>query len=314
MEIQIISGFLGAGKTTFLNQYLPLLDGKTVVIENEFGDIGIDSELIKADIPVREIYAGCICCSLSVEFREGICEIAKKFHPDRILIEPSGVGRLSDVISACEKARLKDGVDVSVTKLISIVDIAAFEECAECFGSFYLDQIQHGRLLLLSNLEGIEKTEKKAQIDRIREKNSDAIIYEGDWRELDKETLLTLIDMAENYTDNPEAVTRQPIPADKVFSSLSFVNLKVQAPDQIKKVIDMLKDKEYGQVLRVKGILQADTGEVIQVDATPYYSRYQSIETSNENERENKLVLIGCNLEQEKIRKLFYPRMEGERR
>ncbi len=313
MEIQIISGFLGTGKTTFLNQYLPLLDGKTVVIENEFGDVGIDGELIKGDIPVREIYAGCICCSLSVEFREGICEIEKKFHPDRILIEPSGVGRLSDVINACEKARVKDGVDVNVTKLISMVDVVAFEECADYFGSFYLDQIQHGRLLLLSNLEGIGKTEKIEQIERIREKNPDAIIYEGDWRELDKEALLTLVDMAENYTDHPEVVAHQPIPADKVFSSLSFINPGVKTVDQIKKAIAMLKNQEYGQVLRIKGILQVDTGEVLQVDATPHYSRYQSAANSNRDEKENKLILIGCNLEQEKIRELFYPGMKEEK-
>lgn len=314
MEVQIISGFLGAGKTTFLNQYLPLLDGKTVVIENEFGDVGIDGELIKADIPVREIYAGCICCSLSVEFREGICEIEKMFHPDRILIEPSGVGRLSDVISACEKARVKDDVDVTVTKLISIIDIASFEECADYFGSFYLDQIQHGRLLLLSNLDGVGKTEKKAQIERIRGKNPNAIIYEEDWRELDKEALLTLVDMAEDYTDHPEAITRPPLPADKVFSSLSFINPEVQTADQIKKRIEMLKNEEYGQVLRVKGLLQVDTDEVLQVDATPYYSRYQNIENSKRNERDNKLILIGCNLDQEKIKELFYPIMKEEER
>lgn len=312
MEIQIISGFLGTGKTTFLNQYLPLLDGKTVVIENEFGDVGIDGELIKEDIPVREIYAGCICCSLSVEFREGICEIEKKFHPDRILIEPSGVGRLSDVINACEKARVKDGVDVSVTKLISIVDITAFEECADYFGSFYLDQIQHGRLLLLSNLEGIGKAEKRIQIEKIREKNPYAIIYEEDWRELDKEALLTLADMAENYTEHPEIVIRQPIPADKVFSSLSFINPGVKTVDKIKKIIAILKNGEYGQVLRVKGIMQVDTCEVLQIDVTPYYSKYQNIENSSGNERENKLILIGCNLEHEKIRELFYPGMKEE--
>ena len=104
MEIQVISGFLGAGKTTFLNQYLPVLKGKTVVIENEFGDVGLDGELIQEDVPVREIYAGCICCSLALDFRKGIKELKEQFSPDQLVIEPSGVGRLSDIVQAVKDA------------------------------------------------------------------------------------------------------------------------------------------------------------------------------------------------------------------
>ena len=89
MEIQIVSGFLGAGKTTFINQYLPLLEGRTVVIENEFGDIGLDGGMMPEDVPVKELYSGCICCSLAIDFRKGIREIAETFRPDRIVIEPS---------------------------------------------------------------------------------------------------------------------------------------------------------------------------------------------------------------------------------
>ena len=107
MEIQIVSGFLGAGKTTFLNKYLPLLGGNTVVIENEFGDVGLDGELIQGDLPVKELYAGCICCSLALDFQKGIKELAEQFHPDRIVIEPSGVGRLTDVVKACGRAKVK---------------------------------------------------------------------------------------------------------------------------------------------------------------------------------------------------------------
>ena len=150
MEIQIVTGFLGAGKTTFLNRYLPLLSGKTVVIENEFGDIGIDGDRIQEDIPVREIFAGCICCSLAMDFRKGIKEIAENFHPDRILIEPSGVGRLTDIVKACQMAREREKVSLQITKLIAIVDMASFEEYIEGFGAFYQDQIERAGLLLLS--------------------------------------------------------------------------------------------------------------------------------------------------------------------
>ena len=100
MEIQIISGFLGTGKTTFLNQYLPLLPGLTAVVENEFGEVGLDGTLISEDVPVKELSAGCICCSLALDLQQGLVEIANKYKPDRILIEPSGIGKLSDVMAA----------------------------------------------------------------------------------------------------------------------------------------------------------------------------------------------------------------------
>ena len=124
MDIEIVSGFLGAGKTTFLKQYLPLLTGKTVVIENEYGEIGLDGDLIQSDIPVKELYAGCICCSLAVDFRNGIREIVRQYQPDRIVIEPSGVGKLSDIVKVCEKVRDRDGVE-----LLSLIHISASGSC-----------------------------------------------------------------------------------------------------------------------------------------------------------------------------------------
>ena len=157
MEIQIVSGFLGAGKTTFLNKYLSLLGGNTVVIENEFGDVGLDGELIQGDLPVKELYAGCICCSLALDFQKGIKELAEQFHPDRIVIEPSGVGRLTDVVKACGRAKEKEGIDLRITKFIVILDITEFEDYIDGFGAFYLDQIQNAGLILLSHLEQVSK-------------------------------------------------------------------------------------------------------------------------------------------------------------
>ena len=190
MEVQIVSGFLGAGKTTFLNKYLPLLKGKTVVIENEFGDVGLDGELIQEDLPVKELYAGCICCSLALDFQKGIKELAEQFHPDRIVIEPSGVGRLTDVVKACDRAREKEGIDLRITKLIVILDITEFEDYIDGFGAFYLDQIQNAGLILLSNLEQVSKEEKNRLISEIREVNPDAVIYEDDWRKMEDAALL----------------------------------------------------------------------------------------------------------------------------
>ena len=226
MEIQIVSGFLGAGKTTFLNKYLPLLGGNTVVIENEFGDVGLDGELIQGDLPVKELYAGCICCSLALDFQKGIKELAEQFHPDRIVIEPSGVGRLTDVVKACGRAKEKEGIDLRITKLIVILDITEFEDYIDGFGAFYLDQIQNAGLILLSHLEQVSKEEKNQLISEIREVNPDAVIYEDDWRKMEDAALSELLDMTKDYENNPEdnmeEIMMSPASADKIFSSMSI--------------------------------------------------------------------------------------------
>ena len=140
MNIQIVSGFLGSGKTTFLNRYMTCLQGRVAVIENEFGPAGLDAQLLGEEVPVKEISAGCICCSM--DFQQGIAEVEQKYHPDYLLIEPSGVGRLSDVVKACTEQ------GYSVDQLITMVDLSSYEDYAQAFGEFYLDQIRGANLLL----------------------------------------------------------------------------------------------------------------------------------------------------------------------
>ena len=150
----------GAGKTTFLKQYLPLLTGKTVVIENEYGEIGLDGDLIQSDIPVKEIYAGCICCSLAVDFRNGIREIARQYQPDRIVIELR-VGKLSDIVKVCEKVGDRDGVELEVTQRIAVVDGSSYEEYADGFGAFYLDQIRQAQIISAARWRNCQKSRKQ---------------------------------------------------------------------------------------------------------------------------------------------------------
>jgi len=141
MNIQIVSGFLGSGKTTFLNRYMTCLQGRVAVIENEFGPAGLDAQLLGEEVPVKEISAGCICCSMAMDFQQGIAEVEQKYHPDYLLIEPSGVGRLSDVVKACTDQ------GYSVDQLITMVDLSSYEDYAQAFGEFYLDQIRGANLL-----------------------------------------------------------------------------------------------------------------------------------------------------------------------
>lgn len=302
MEVQVVSGFLGAGKTTFLNRYLPTLTGKTVLIENEFGEVGLDGELIQEDIPVREIYAGCICCSLAIDFRQGIKEIAERFSPDQIVIEPSGVGRLSDIVKACQKAREKEGIDLTITKLIAMVDVKSFEEYREDFGDFYLDQIQHAGLILPTNLEGLEEKEKNHLLDEIHKENPKAILCREDYRTLGRKELKTLVDIVEDYEETSEGYPRPVLPADRVFSSVAIEELSELSREQFDAVVKAFKCQDAGQVLRAKGILNV-AGQRIHFEYTPF--SYEECPADERKHLSEKAVVIGCDLNEEKIRGLF---------
>lgn len=305
MDIHIISGFLGAGKTTFLNKYLPVLSGKTVVIENEFGDVGIDGGLIQGGIPVHEIFAGCICCSLAYDFRKGIKEVCERFRPDQIVIEPSGVGRLSDIIKACEKVKEKEGIDLTITKLISVVDIASFEEYEEGFGAFYLDQIQHARLLLVSNGDKVEPEKRRELIVRLSGINPKALIYEGDIRQLEGETVKELLSMTADYEKDCEAVQAFALPADKIFSSIALQALGRFTKEELDCIFTELGKEEFGNVLRAKGMVRSPQGSLLHVEYTRSGGCCTEADAPEEDGTDVNIVIIGCNLNETVLKKLF---------
>lgn len=307
MDIEIVSGFLGAGKTTFLNQYLPLLSGKTVVIENEYGDVGLDGDRIQSDIPVKELYAGCICCSLAVDFRNGIREIARQYQPDRIVIEPSGVGKLSDIVKVCEKVRDRDGVELEVIRRIALLDGSSYEEYVDGFGAFYLDQIQQAQIIFCSQIEELTE-EKKAWIrDDIRKRNPDAVIYEGDFRKLEGEELLRLLKLADKAdttdTEISGEVEERNISgaAELTFSSVSFRDLPVMTKPEMKELLEKLRDRKYGRILRAKGMIETPSGEKLQVDVTMSHAGFRS----TKDQKKSRIVIIGSALNRPELEKLF---------
>lgn len=305
MEIQIVSGFLGAGKTTFINQYLPLLEGRTVVIENEFGDIGLDGGMMPEDVPVKELYSGCICCSLAIDFRKGIREIAETFRPDRIVIEPSGVGRLSDIINACMQVKEKDGVDLTITKLITVVDLAGLEEYADGFGAFYQDQIRNAGLLLLSHLETVSLKEKKCLIERIRQMNPKAIIYGEDWRVMYSDALLELVEMTGDHERNRKVGMILPRSEKQVFSSISIQGTRAISESDLMRILRELKAERYGKVIRAKGIIEDTDGRRMHFDYTPSAVSIKEMDTAAGDKKDTVAVVIGCELKEQAIRTLF---------
>ncbi|MBQ3405611.1 MAG: GTP-binding protein [Oscillospiraceae bacterium] len=298
MDIQIVSGFLGAGKTTFINKYLPLLDGLTVVIENEFGQIGLDGQLIEGDTPVRELRAGCICCTLATSFQNSINELWDKFHPDHILIEPSGIAMLHDVVSACEGAREEGGLDFDISKRITIVSGDVFEDFIEDY-PFYLEQVENAGLILLSHIAARPNGTDEV-VERLRGYNSDAVIYSGDWRELDGDVLMSLVQASPQRPAEPSD-EQHSVDAGQVFSNFAILKppaLKEETPEYILRA---LQSGDYGEVLRAKGFLSGSGGQRYYIDLTISGAQWRSVE----DDGSHGLVVIGRDLQKPALKKLF---------
>lgn len=198
-KIDIVSGFLGAGKTTLIKKLLKeALDGsKTVLIENEFGEIGIDGGFLKdAGIEIKEMNSGCICCSLVGDFGTSLKEVLNTYHPERILIEPSGVGKLSDVMKAVQNAGL--GTDVELNSAVAVVDAAKCKMYIKNFGEFFINQIEHAGTIILSRTDVASAEKVKNAVELIREHNPKAAIITTPLAELDGQTVLETIEGAKD--------------------------------------------------------------------------------------------------------------------
>ena len=198
-KIDIFSGFLGAGKTTLIKKLLKeAMDAsKVVLIENEFGEIGIDGGFLKeAGVEIKEMNSGCICCSLVGDFGTSLAEVLDKYHPDRILIEPSGVGKLSDVMKAVQN--VKSDVDVQLNSAVVVVDANKCEKYAKNFGEFFLNQIEHAGTIILSRTADISESKLNAALEIIREHNSKATVITTPWDELDGKKILETIENAKD--------------------------------------------------------------------------------------------------------------------
>jgi G3E family GTPase len=198
-KIDIVSGFLGAGKTTLIKKLLKeALGGEQVVlIENEFGEIGIDGGFLKdAGIEITEMNSGCICCSLVGDFGAALKEVLDKYHPDRILIEPSGVGKLSDVMRAVEGATAEEGVHLN--SAVAVVDAKKCKAYLKNFGEFFANQIEHAGTIILSRTGEMSDEKINAVIALIREHNAKAAIITTPWDKLEGVKILEAIEDAKD--------------------------------------------------------------------------------------------------------------------
>jgi len=196
-RIDIVSGFLGAGKTTLIKKLLSeALNGqKVVLIENEFGEIGVDGGFLKeAGIEIKEMNSGCICCSLVGDFGTSLQEVMKTYAPERILIEPSGVGKLSDVMKAVQDVDM--GEDVQLNSAVAVVDASKAKMYIKNFGEFFINQIEHAGTIILSRTQNISEEKLNKAIELIREHNAKATIITTPWDKLEGKDILATIEGA----------------------------------------------------------------------------------------------------------------------
>lgn len=303
-KIDIFSGFLGAGKTTLIKKLIKeaYTGEKIVLIENEFGEIGIDGGFLKdAGIEITEMNSGCICCSLVGNFAEALKKVLAEFAPDRIIIEPSGVGKLSDVIKAVEGIGEKDIVLNSFT---TVADATKCKMYMKNFGEFYNNQIEHANSIILSRTDGMNEEKLAESIAMLKEKNPSATIITTAWNKLDGKAILDAMEHRDTMKAALELIEEEQCHdhehehenehehehchehehdenctcgchdhehghdhshhhhADEVFVSCGAETAKKYTKEEIENILDKLSDeKKYGTVLRAKGIVDNAEGD-----------------------------------------------------
>lgn len=275
-KIDIISGFLGAGKTTLIKKLLEeAFDLENVVlIENEFGEIGIDGAILKDyGIEIKEMNSGCICCTIAGDFSSALKEILELYNPDRIIIEPSGVGKLSDVINGCKKF-LKEG-SVELNMCITVVDAMKYKVYIKNFAEFYANQLTNAKTIILSRSQNAKEEVIENILKDVRKYNGNAHVVTTPWEEVDGKRIRELAE-GESNTDNIKLLMEEQCHshehhhhhADEVFNvwgretAKTFGRTKV---DEILKKLDIME----GNILRAKGIIKVENNKWIQFDYVP---------------------------------------------
>ena len=380
-KIDIISGFLGAGKTTLIKKLIAeaFQGQKVVLIENEFGEIGIDGGFLKeSGIQINEMNSGCICCSLVGDFNAALKDVLSQYEPDRIIIEPSGVGKLSDVIKAVQ--RVVDGENVVLNSHITVADVKRAKMYIKNFGEFYKNQVEFASAIILSRTQDVKEDKLEKTIELIRTLNAHSPIVTTPWEEITGEQILAVMEGKNDFAEEllreaeicPECGHHHHESehchhehdhdhhddhghedhhhdhhddhdhdgehchhedhhhdhehhhdhcgcehhdhhhhdheghhhADEVFTSWGKETPKKYTEEQIRAILDKLSEedsREYGIILRAKGIVPDENGKWLHFDLVPGEDevRYGAAEYTG------RICVIGSELKEEKLAELF---------
>lgn len=328
-KIDIVSGFLGAGKTTLIKKLLSeAFQGEQVVlIENEFGEIGIDGGFLKeSGIQIREMNSGCICCSLVGDFGKSLKEVVNTYHPDRILIEPSGVGKLSDVIKAVQDVQGEIGAFLN--SALTVVDVTKCRLYLKNFGEFFTNQIVCAGTIILSRTDRAKQEQAEEAVSLIRSLNEKATLITTPLCDLSGGKIVEIMEAGSSMEE--ELLAEMVCPrcghhhghgccheeghghhhdhdhghhhADEVFQSWGRETVRVYKREQITQILDRLGgDPSFGHVLRAKGMVKGDDGQWIYFDMVP--GEYEV--RTGAPEYIGRICVIGAKLEEEKLSELF---------
>ncbi len=339
-KIDIYSGFLGAGKTTLIKKMIQeaYCGEQLVLIENEFGEIGIDGGFLQdAGINITEMNSGCICCSLVGDFGKALTQVIAEYHPDRIVIEPSGVGKLSDVIAAVEKVT---GDDVVLGHTVAVADAGKVKVYMKNFGEFYNNQIETASTIILSRTDAIPQAKLDTAVELIRQHNADAVLVTTPWPQLTGAQLIEAMEGGDSlekhlheleeahhhhHHEHGEHCTcghhhdhehehdehctcghhhdhgHHHHHADEVFTSWGVETAKKFTAIELERILEELDSGSCGIILRAKGIVAGADGKWIHFDYVPeeHEIRYGSASVIG------KLCVIGSKLDEHQIAHLF---------
>lgn len=327
-KVDIISGFLGAGKTTLISKLLKeaLPDEQVVLIENEFGEIGIDGGFLKdSGVEIREMNSGCICCSLVGDFGTSLKEVVDKYHPDRIIIEPSGVGKLSDVIKAVKDLHIEN--EIRLNSASTVADASKVKMYMKNFGEFFNNQIEHAGTIILSRTQNVSEDKLKKAIEMIRSLNADAHIITTPWDSLDGKQILAAMENVTNLELEMLAEQAEKTHeehehehhhhdgecccghhheghhhADDVFTSWGEETPNKYDKEALDAILKKLANtNEYGSILRAKGMLPANDGTWMYFDLVP--EEYEIREGNPDYT--GRICVIGAELKEDALKELF---------
>lgn len=322
-KIEIISGFLGAGKTTLIKKMLQeaFAGEKIVLIENEFGEIGIDGGFLKeAGIQITEMNSGCICCSLVGDFGTALKEVIETYAPDRILIEPSGVGKLSDVTKAVQGVAEHQPVELNSS--VTVVDGQKCRMYMKNFGEFFNNQVEYAGTIVISRTQKMTDEKLDACVKMLREKNSTATIITTPWDELKGEQILAAMQHQDllmrtqhvhleehHHHDHGEGCTcgchdheHHHHHADEVFNSWGRETVRKYTEEELNTILTALStDDDCGIILRAKGIVPCQDGGWLHFDMVPEEFEIRH----GEADYTGRLCVIGAHLDEEELSRLF---------
>ena len=326
-KIDIISGFLGAGKTTLIKKLLSegFKGEQVVLIENEFGEIGIDGGFLKeAGIEIREMNSGCICCSLVGDFGKSLHEVVDTYHPDRILIEPSGVGKLSDVIKAVQD--VQDEIDAELNSFTTVVDVTKCKIYRKNFGEFFSNQIEYAGAVILSRTDKAKPEKIQESVALLRELNEKAPIITTPIEQLPGEKILEAMESSKSLEEELLAEVAHEAHehhhdhdhecgcgcghhhhdheghhhADDVFTSWGKETIRTYTKEEIGNILKE-EDGSYGNILRAKGMVAGADGEWIYFDMVPGEHEVRT----GAPEYTGRICVIGAEIKEDKLAELF---------